>query len=450
MTRITTLIIAILMAVPMFATAQTAITTPDGRVGVDARLGQTVLPRSTSSQVYMDIELRPQEIVSTSRVPLNVALVIDKSGSMSSAGKIDYAREAAKSIIDQLETYDRVSIVTFDSNVQVLMNSTTVTDPARIKRVIDGIRTGSNTALHGGMTTGAAQVRSYYNAEFLNRVIVLSDGKANVGPSSNSELAQAARSLGNEGISVTAMGLGLDYNEDSMTAIADASGGNYYFIESADQMAYQFSQEINGMMRVCALQTTLTFTTAPGVRVEQVYGYDVSHSGNKAVVRVGDLLGGRTVRVTALLTANTTTADRMGVASVDVDFIDAIDGRRTNVERVLMADLSDAVAEQEKSKDMTLGARVQDVRNAEATAKAMEAFASGDDNRAREIVVAAQAETRSFNAGAGMAADASMEEEMEELMMDMDEAAAAPAPAAARKSVVKSKKAEARSSSRGE
>ncbi len=450
MTRIAALVVAVALTVPLGALAQVAVTTPQAaRVGLDARLGQNVLPRQSSSQVYVDIELTPQEVASSSRVPLNLALVIDKSGSMAAAGKMDYAREAAKSIVDQLESYDRVAIVTFDSNVQLVMASTLVRDRARIKRVIDGIRTGSNTALHGGMIAGADQVRAAYNGEFLNRVIVLSDGKANVGPSSNEELARAARALGDEGISVTAMGLGLDYNEDSMTAIADASGGNYYFIESPEQMVYQFAQEMDGMTRVAAMATTLTFTTAPGVHLDEVYGYDVSRRDNRAVVRVGDLVGGRPLHVTALVTAATGRGDRMALLSVDLDYTDAVDGRKVNVENVLMSDLSDDESALVASRDMEVAARAQEVRNAEAVSSAMEAFAGGDDARARSIVEAARSETQAFNAGAGASADVALEEEIDDLLMEMEAAAAAPAAAEERRAVVKAKKARARDAARG-
>ena len=255
MTRtVVTALVAALMFV--FTAGPAFAQSGDQRVEMDAKLSQTVLARQSSNQVYLDVALQPERRVSSTRVPLNIALVIDKSGSMSSSDKIGFAREAAMSIIDQLESYDRVSIVTFDSNVQVALPSMLASDREAIKRVIAGISTGSNTALHGGMTTGGSEIRRHYNNEFLNRVILLSDGKANVGPSSNNQLASAARSLGDEGISVTTMGLGLDYNEDTMTAIADAAGGNYYFIESGDQMAYQFQQELSGMMQVAALQTT--------------------------------------------------------------------------------------------------------------------------------------------------------------------------------------------------
>lgn len=451
MTRFAVAILAVLLLVPAAAFGQLAVTGPaNPRVQMDAKLNQTVLAQQSNHQIYLDITLTPEERKATTRVPLNIALVIDKSGSMASADKIGYARDAASSIIDQLESYDRVSIVTFDSNVQVLQPSTLVTDKARIKRLIGGIQTGSNTALHGGMVTGAEQVRANYNNEFLNRVIVLSDGKANVGPSSIDALARAARELGDGGISVTAMGLGLDYNENTLTAIADAAGGNYYFVESGDQMVYQFQQELSGMMQVVAMQSTLTITTASGVTIDDVYGYDYTRSGNTVSVRVGDLLGGRPVHVTALISARTTAADHIALATVDLAYTDAIDGVAASDSRGVVAQLSAVETEQTASIDYGVGERVQQVKTAGATTEAMEAFSRGDDTAAAGIISAAREEAKQFETeatSAGYAPAASVAAEMDDLMMDMEDAAEDDYD---RGAMVKSRKAGARDSTRGE
>ena len=447
MTRTIATLLFALIAIPFTAFGQLAIAPAAERVGFDANLSQNVLGQNRNNDVYINVELTPDELLATQRVPMNIALVIDKSGSMASSDKIGYAREAAMSIIDQLESYDRVSIVTFDSNVQVLLESSLATNPDRIKRVISRINTGSNTALYGGMTTGAEQVRANYNAEFLNRVIVLSDGIANVGPSSNDELATAARTLGDQGISVTTMGLGLDYNENAMTAIADAAGGNYYFIESGDQMAYQFGQEIYGMMRVAALHSTLTIELSDGVTLHDVYGYDFTQSGNRVTARIGDLIGGRKMTVTARISVQATDAEQMPLAAIGLAYTDAVDGRNVSMARGLAAETSADEAQQVASVDMTVGATVQKARNAEAVTEAMEAYSSGDDARAQEIVMAAREETELFNMAAGVAADMDLEEDLDGLMIEMEEGAAAPA---SRSSVSKSRKAAARDDARGQ
>jgi len=447
MTRIAAIVVFALLSIPFAAVANIAPAPVTERVQWDPKLSQTVLAQGQRNNVYVNVELTPQERIAMSRVPMNIALVIDKSGSMSGSDKIGYAREAAMSIIDQLETYDRVAVVAFDSNVSVLQRSTTVSNPQAVKDIIARIRTGSNTALHGGMMAGADEVLKNYNGEFINRVILLSDGIANVGPSSNDELAQAARNLGDRGISVTTMGLGLDYNENAMTAVADASGGNYYFIESGDQMAYQFQQELYGMMQITALQPTLTIELANGVSLVDIYGYDVARNGNTASARIGDLIGGRKITVTALLDVDTNRADRMALATVALDYTDAVDGRAVSLSRGLVAELSENEAVQVASTDMEVTAQVQRVRNAEAVTEAMEAYSRGEDDQARAIVQKAKDDTISFNSVAGASAAPEMEAQLDDLMMDMDEAAAAPA---ARSAVTKSRKAEAREDARGQ
>jgi len=228
---------------------------------------------------------------------------------------------------------------------------------------------------------------------------------------------------------------------------ANASGGNYYFIESGDQMAYQFQQELFGMMRVTALQPTLTIDMADGVNVREVYGYDVSRSGNRVSARIGDLIGGRKITVTAALDVAATRADRMALATVALNYTDATDGRSVSLSQGVVAELSPDETQQVASADLEVTAQVQRVQNAEAVTEAMEAFAAGEDERATRIVERAREETREFNSVAGAAADMGMEDDLDSLMMEMEEAAPS---AAGRSSVSKSRKAAARDDARGQ
>jgi Ca-activated chloride channel family protein len=205
------------------------------------------------------------------RPPVNVALVIDKSGSMQGT-KIERAREAAIRAIEKLGPQDIVSIVTYDTTVSVVAPATKASDRETLVRAIRGIHAGGDTALFAGVTKGAAEVRKFLERGRVNRVLLLSDGLANVGPSSPAELGALGASLVREGISVTTFGLGLGYNEDLMTQLARQSDGNHAFIEDAANLAQFFDLELGTAAAVVAQDVQIRLECGPGVRPVRVLG----------------------------------------------------------------------------------------------------------------------------------------------------------------------------------
>ncbi len=124
------------------------------------------------------------------RSPVNVAIVIDRSGSML-GDKIQNARRAAIQAIDRLRDDDIVSVVAYDTGVEVLVPATRASDREEIKRRIETIKADGNTALFAGVSKGAAEVRKFRDDKYVNRVILLSDGLANIGPASPSNSASS-------------------------------------------------------------------------------------------------------------------------------------------------------------------------------------------------------------------------------------------------------------------
>lgn len=222
------------------------------------------------------------------RPGVNLAIVLDKSGSMQGA-KIKKAREAAIDAINLLSDDDIVSIITYDSTVNVLVPATKLTDKASVIARINGIKPGGNTALFAGVSKGAAEVRKFLEDERVNRVILLSDGLANVGPSSPGELANLGKSLLKENIAVSTLGLGLGYNEDLMVKLANTSGGNHLFIEDAAELVDIFRREFDDVLSVIAQKIDIEVTIPEGIRPVRVLGNEADINGQVVVTRLAQI-----------------------------------------------------------------------------------------------------------------------------------------------------------------
>ncbi|MFM7361890.1 MAG: vWA domain-containing protein [Cyanobium sp.] len=151
--------------------------------------------------------------VSRQRPALNLALVIDRSGSMSGS-KLSHARKAARFLAGELSERDRLAIVTFDDEMKVLVPSQPVRDPLLFISAINTIHSGGGTALFDGWLAGATEVANQLDPQGLNRVLLLSDGQANQGLTDAGAIAARVEGLTQRGISTSAFGLGSGFDED--------------------------------------------------------------------------------------------------------------------------------------------------------------------------------------------------------------------------------------------
>ena len=259
------------------------------QVMLDVAPVRSVLKAGEKQTTWIRVGLDGFELTSdTPRPSANVAIVMDKSGSMQGE-KIQRAREAAMDALTLLGPEDIVSIITYDSTVSVLVPATKLTDRESVISKIKAITAGGNTALFGGVSKGAAEIRKFLDKERVNRVILLSDGLANVGPSAPGELGALGASLLKENISVTTLGLGLGYNEDLMVQLGSQSGGNHYFIEQASELADIFRQEFDDVLSVVAQEVHIRITIPEGIRPVRVLGNDADINGQQVVTRLASI-----------------------------------------------------------------------------------------------------------------------------------------------------------------
>lgn len=263
------------LAVPAANADQAAIT-------LDAKLAQPVMKDGVAGKNYLRVALggcRPEP--SQSRTPVNVAFVMDRSGSMQGE-RIAQARAAAIMAVNRLQATDIASVVVFDEQVDVLIPARPVADPALFAQVIQQVGARGWTAIHAGVLAGAGEVRKLKTADRLNRVVLLSDGQANLGPARPEEFAALGRALLAEGISVSTIGLGLGYNEDLMLALARASDGNHAFARDPSDLVSIFNREFNDVLASCAQTVAIDIELKPGVRAVRALSRDGTIDGSRA------------------------------------------------------------------------------------------------------------------------------------------------------------------------
>src|SRR5437773_2567684 len=222
------------------------------------------------------------------RPPLNLSVVLDRSGSMSGA-KIEKARQAAMALVDRLGPEDLFSFVTYSDRAELVFPAQEVEDKEALKRRISRIQPGGSTALYAGVELGAEQVQKHLSGERINRVILLSDGLANVGPSSPRDLRRLGGTLSERGIAVTTIGVGDDYNEDLMAGLAEASDANYYYVKDTEKLPEIFAKELGELLTVAARELRIEIVCPDGVRPIGFIGRPERFEGQRAAVRLSHL-----------------------------------------------------------------------------------------------------------------------------------------------------------------
>lgn len=258
-------------------------------VKMSVELSQGVLEANRRQRAFLKVGLvgdGDREL--SRRAAVNVALVLDRSGSMAGS-KLEQAKRAAIQALEGLGPQDIVSVVAYDTAVEVLVPATKLSDRAAIYRQIEGLQPRGTTALFAGVSKGAHEVQKFLSGRGVNRVILLSDGLANVGPSSPGALAGLGASLAKHGITVSTIGLGLGYNEDLMYRLAAASDGNHVFVEREDQLPAVFAREFGDMVAVVAGAVELRIRCGRGIRPLRVLGRAARIVGDEVNVRLSQV-----------------------------------------------------------------------------------------------------------------------------------------------------------------
>ncbi|BAB73481.1 vWA domain-containing protein [Anabaena sp. FACHB-709] len=253
---------------------------------------QPILPAGFSLKANILLRFRA-EIPESPRRNLNLSLVIDRSGSMAGAA-LHHALKAAESVVDQLEPKDILSVVVYDDAVDTVVPPQPVTDKPALKKSIRQVRAGGITNLSGGWLKGCEYVKHQLDPQKINRVLLLTDGHANMGIQDPKILTATSTQKAEEGITTTTLGFAQGFNEDLLIGMARAANGNFYFIQSIDEAAEVFSIELDSLRSVVGQNLKVTLELADGITlVDTLSLAKVSQNeAGQPVITLGELYEG--------------------------------------------------------------------------------------------------------------------------------------------------------------
>ncbi|MEA2597045.1 MAG: Ca-activated chloride channel [Thermomicrobiales bacterium] len=230
------------------------------------------------------------------RAPVDVAFVLDRSGSMA-GDKLALVKEAVAVAVGQLRDEDRTALVIYDHEVETLQHLEAATPRVKtaLRLALQGVDAGGSTNLSGGWLTGCDEL-SKGMAEAtgsgplrIRRTLLLTDGLANVGISNADELTKHAHELRRRGIATTTLGVGLDFDEDLLAGMAEAGGGNFQFIDTSGELRAFFARELGELLTVVAAGLSLSLTLPHGVRARLINAFPAERHGKRIDVALGDL-----------------------------------------------------------------------------------------------------------------------------------------------------------------
>lgn len=343
-----------------------------------------VVRTGEARKVVVRALVRPYAKRETVRAPLAVALVLDKSGSMASDGKMENAKLGALEALKMLDSRDVATIVVYDDNASVLVRARSVGNGAKepaFLRAISRVRAGGMTALHDGVVLGAEQLEPFVDEGFIPRIVLLSDGIANVGPSSTGELARLGRGLARREMTITTIGLGLDYHEDLMTALAAESGGNAYFARNARMLPEIFARDMEDAVTLTARKVRITLRALGGARPARVIGRPGNLADSVLEASIDNLYSGEKYALFEMELPEGEDGARLEAAEVVLEYIDPASGNSVRKSAPLTFSFTGNAAEVEKNQRADIVSQVALARNAEIRE---EAVRLADEGKAQE------------------------------------------------------------------
>jgi Ca-activated chloride channel homolog len=349
------------------------------------------LARAGGGELHASFELVTDPVANAQRPPLDLAVVIDRSGSMEGE-RLDHAKSAARGIVDRLGERDHVALVQYDDTAQVVVGSLAMdaSGKAKIDAAINAMRTGGSTNLEAGLELGRHEVERVYHTGEASRLILLSDGRANMGIVDPKQIEDHARDAASHGVRVTSVGIGLDFNEDLMEGIAEAGRGNYHYVKDAGDLDKVVAGELASVQATVATNVELHLMPAcASAQVVTVHGYESHKDGAGLVVPMADLFGGDDRKLLVSLHVPDGAVGSIGAVQAQLVYRDT-NGGATHTESIeLGVEVTDDNAAAAASVDQDVMAQAMKVEAAESMREAAQAYDRGDQAGAQRILTTA-------------------------------------------------------------
>ncbi|MBV8759603.1 MAG: VWA domain-containing protein [Deltaproteobacteria bacterium] len=318
----------------------------------------------------------------THRPPLSVAVVIDRSGSMS-GDPLTNAKAAADRLVDMLDERDAFTIIAYSSTDEIITGITRATPDAkqRAHTAIANIWAHGGTCISCGINEGANELMKTPIAGGLSRMVLISDGQANEGIYNRDDLAQLAANTAAHGVSLSAVGVGLDFDEMTMMRLARVGHGNYYYAENTRTLGDMFAQELGGLTQTVAADLRLDIKESATTHVVDAYGYPLLREGGAITVPVADLRAGevRKVVLRVMVTGN-------DVAALDLGWRRVSDGAHRDSQAIVATTLTTDPLEQARTIDRVTLQEAEAAHSARIVEEAARTYETQGADAAQQVL----------------------------------------------------------------
>jgi len=302
-------------------------------VALDVRWGNTDMNPSRNEAV-LQIGFTTEQVTDYAEMPqLNLGLVIDRSGSMEGK-KLEKLKEALCTMVDRLRPNDLLTIVAFDTEVQVLMSGQKLTNKSVIKQVIEGIRAGGSTNIHGGLMQCYEEVTRSFNKRGNNSIILFTDGRTNYGVTKAEEIIEHSRAFNDKGINLSVIGIGNDLDYELLKMLAKTGKGAIHFIGDEADIQKVFITELESLLSPIARNVKMELKFDDNLELSKIFGYSPQIGNNEIKFDLENMNSGLTQVVILQFVAKNQNERKVSPVSIRLNYFDIVQQKSVEMNEV--------------------------------------------------------------------------------------------------------------------